>query len=280
MTVRRFAIAIGIFATMILLMALFERSLIFFPTRYPDGLWDTEAAARGTGCVIDDHFFSARDGTRLHGWWCRRLESSPDDPVLLFFHGNAGNLSHRAELLIELASRTPASVFVVGYRGYGRSDGRPNETGLFLDARAAWTHLTNEMGVGTDRIIIFGKSLGGAVAVDLALEAPAAGLIVESSFTSIPDMARAHYPFVPKFLVRTQMNSVVKVPMISIPKLFIHSQSDQVVPYRLGRELFDAAAEPKRFHEVVGASHNETWLVGGKAYFEALSQFISNSTKR
>ncbi|MBD3857762.1 MAG: alpha/beta hydrolase [Acidobacteria bacterium] len=252
MTARRVAIALGIFATMILLMALFERSLIFFPTRYPDGMWDTETAARGTGCVIEDHFFTARDGTRLHGWWCRRLESRSDDPVLLFFHGNAGNLSHRVDLLIELATRTPASVFVVGYRGYGRSEGRPKEAGLYLDSRAAWTHLTEGSGVGVDRIVIFGKSLGGGVAVDLALEAPAAGLIVESSFTSIPDMA----------------------------KLFIHSQNDRVVPYRLGRKLFDAAAEPKRFHEVVGASHNDTWLVGGNEYFGALSRFIVDSTNR
>ncbi len=280
MTARRIAIALAIFATMILLMALFERSLIFFPTRYPDGMWDTAAAARGSGCVIEDHFFTAGDGTRLHGWWCRRLDASSDDPVLLFFHGNAGNLSHRADLLIELATRTPASVFVVGYRGYGRSEGRPKEAGLYLDARAAWKHLTEESGVGADRIVIFGKSLGGGVAVDLAMEAPAAGLIVESSFTSIPDMAGAHYPFVPKFLVRTQMNSVVKIPFISMPKLFIHSREDRVVPYRLGRELFEAATEPKRFHEVVGAGHNDTWLVGGDAYFEALSAFIDDSLNR
>ena len=265
---------------MIVLMAMFERSLIFFPTRYPEGLWDTEAAARGSGCVIDDHFFLAGDGTRLHGWWCRRLGGGPDDAVLLFFHGNAGNLSHRADLLIELANRTPASVFVVGYRGYGRSEGRPTEAGLYRDARAAWKHLTEEIGVGEDRIVIFGKSLGGAVAIDLAVEAPAAGLIVESSFTSIPDMAGAHYPFVPKFLIRTQMNSVVKVPFLSMPKLFIHSREDRVVPYRLGRRLFDAASEPKRFHEVVGAGHNETWLVGGDAYFRALSQFVTDSTSR
>ena len=280
MTARRVAILLAIFATMILLMALFERSLIFFPTRYPDGMWDTEAAARGSGCVIEDHFFTAGDGTRLHGWWCRRLDAKPDEAVLLFFHGNAGNLSHRADLLIELATRTPASVFVVGYRGYGRSEGRPKEAGLYLDARAAWTHLTELSGVRSDRIVIFGKSLGGGVAVDLALEAPAAGLIVESSFTSIPDMAGAHYPFVPKFLVRTQMNSVVKVPYVSMPKLFIHSRQDRVVPFQLGRALFEAASQPKRFHEVVGAGHNETWLVGGNEYFGALSQFISESTNR
>jgi len=259
---------------------LFERSLIFFPTRYPDGLWDTEAAARGSGCVIDDHFFDATDGTRLHGWWCRRIDTSGDHPVLLFFHGNAGNLSHRAELLIELATRTPASVFVVGYRGYGRSEGRPKEAGLYLDARAAWKHLTEANGVGADRIVIFGKSLGGGVAVDLAMEAPAAGLIVESSFTSIPDMAGAHYPFVPKFLIRTQMNSAVKIPFVSMPKLFIHSKRDRVVPYRLGRKLYEAAPEPKHFHEVVGAGHNDTYDVGGEAYRQRMHEFLARHLGR
>jgi fermentation-respiration switch protein FrsA (DUF1100 family) len=272
--IRKLAYAAAIFVTMILIMALFERSLIFFPTRYPDGLWDTEAAARGSGCTIEDHFFTAADGTNLHGWMCTKIDAPGDAPVLLFFHGNAGNLSHRADLLIEFATRTPAGVFVVGYRGYGRSEGRPSENGLYLDARAAWKHLTETLGIPTDRIIIFGKSLGGGVAVDLALNVPAAGLIVESSFTSIPDMAGAHYPFVPKFLIRTQMNSVIKVPHITMPKLFIHSKQDRVAPYRLGRELFEAASQPKRFHEVVGAGHNETSLVGGDSYFSALSAFV------
>jgi fermentation-respiration switch protein FrsA (DUF1100 family) len=267
-------------ATMILLMAMFERSLIFFPTRYPEGLWDTEVAARGSGCTIDDHFFRADDDTKLHGWWCRRADAAVEDPVLLFFHGNAGNLSDRAELLIELATRTPATVFIVGYRGYGRSEGRPTEVGLYMDARAAWKHLTDECGVSADRVVIHGKSLGGAVAVDLATEAPAAGLIVESSFTSIPDMAGAHYPFVPRFLIRTQMDSLAKIPQISIPMLFIHSRQDRVVPFRLGVELFGAAPKPKRFHEVAGADHNNTWLVGGEPYFSALSVFIAESTNR
>jgi fermentation-respiration switch protein FrsA (DUF1100 family) len=269
---------VAVFVTMLLLMALFERSLIFFPTRYPDGLWDTEAAARGSGCVIDDHFFASDDGKRLHGWWCKRVDAPPVQPVLLFFHGNAGNLSHRAELLIELATRTPAQVFVVGYRGYGRSEGRPSEDGLYRDARAAWSYLTRGHGIDPTGIVIFGKSLGGAVAVDLAMDAPAAGLIVESSFTSIADMAGAHYPFVPKFMIRTRMDSIGKIPGVTYPKLFVHSKLDRVVPYRLGRALYEAALEPKRFYEVEGAGHNETWIVGGEAYFSALSSFVSEVT--
>jgi fermentation-respiration switch protein FrsA (DUF1100 family) len=274
MTAKRIAFVFVGFATMILLMALFERSLIFFPTRYPDGFWDTEAVARGSGCVIEDRFFKAEDGVGLHGWWVRRVDGGDDDPVLLFFHGNAGNLSHRAELLFELATRVPARVLMVGYRGYGRSEGRPSEEGLYLDARAAWRHLTVESGLPPDRIVVFGKSLGGAVAVDLATVVEPAGLIVESSFTSVPDMAGKHYPFVPKFMIRTRMNSLAKIRTISCPKLFIHSKADRVVPYALGRKLFEAAPEPKRFHEVLGAGHNETWLVDGNAYFDAMSSFV------
>ncbi len=248
--------------------------LIYFPD-IPERAVRSDPA--DIGLAFEDLTLTTGDGERIHAWY---IPADPSRGAVIFFHGNAGNLSHRADLLIELATRTPASVFVVGYRGYGRSEGRPKEAGLYLDARAAWKHLTEEVGIGAGLIVIFGKSLGGGVAVDLAMEAPAAGLIVESSFTSIPDMAGAHYPFVPKFLVRTQMNSAVKVPFISMPKLFIHSREDRVVPYRLGRELFETATEPKRFYEVMGASHNETWLVGGDAYFEALSAFIDDSLNR
>jgi len=272
-------ILIVCFAGVVVLMALFERSLIFFPTRYPEGFWDTDAVARGSGCTIEDRYFSAEDGVRLHGWWCRRVAGGAGDPVVLFFHGNAGNLSDRAGLAIDLATRTGAEVFLVGYRGYGRSEGRPNEGGLYLDARAAWSHLTEDSSVEPGRIVIFGKSLGGAVAVDLASWAPAAGLIVESSFTSVPDMARTHYPFVPRFMIRTQMDSLAKIPSVSCPKLFIHSRSDEVVPYRLGRRLFEAADDRKRFHDVDGAGHNETAIVGGDSYFEAIRDFVANAVQ-
>ncbi len=257
------------------MMALFERSLIFFPTRYPTGIWDVSEAAAGSGCTLEDCFFEAEDGVRLHAWWCRPEAAGENPPVLLFFHGNAGNLSDRGPLVFKLAREIGAEVLVLGYRGYGRSEGRPSEDGIFLDARAAWSYLVSERAIDPRRIVIFGKSLGGAVAVDLALEAPAAGLIVESSFTSIPDMARDHYRIVPRFMVRTKMNSLAKVPEITIPKLFIHSKADQVVPYPHGQKLFEAASEPKAFYEVAGAGHNETWIVGGRPYFDALSSFVN-----
>lgn len=278
LAVKRVGLGVAVFAIIILLMALFERSLIFFPTRYPDGFWDVSAVGSGTGCVVEDCFFDTDDGVRLHGWMSRRESGGETDPVILFFHGNAGNLSHRADFVLDLTTRLPAQVLAVGYRGYGRSEGRPSEAGLYADARAAWRYLTAEQGATADRIVVFGKSLGGAVAVDLAMDVSPAGLIVESSFTSVPAMAGKHYPFVPKFLIRTQMNSVAKIVQIRCPKLFVHSKADRVVPYTLGRELYEAAPEPKTFYEVVGAGHNETSLVGGTAYFEALSDFVMAST--
>ncbi|MFV2072764.1 MAG: alpha/beta hydrolase [Thermoanaerobaculales bacterium] len=275
---KRFAVsALVLCATIAVMLPFLESSMIYYPTVWPDGFWDVEAVARGSGSVIEDCYFSAEDGPRLNAWWCRLSpaeDRGDESMVLLFFHGNAGNLSHRAELVLRLAA-LPAEVLIVDYRGYGRSEGRPSEAGLYRDARAAWRYLVEERGLSEDRIVIFGKSLGGAVAVDLATRVKAAGLIVESSFTSVPDMAGRHFPFVPRFLIRTRMDSLTKIGTIDSPKLFIHSRSDEIVPYALGRRLFEAAPEPKRFYEVVGAGHNEISLVGGEAYFAVLGEFFA-----
>jgi fermentation-respiration switch protein FrsA (DUF1100 family) len=193
--------------------------------------------------------------------------------VLLWFHGNAGNLAHRADLMLELA-RLPAQVFIVDYRGYGRSDGRPSEEGLYRDARAAWRYLRDQGGVEADRIVILGKSLGGAAAVDLAAEVSPAGLILESSFVSVPEMAARHYPFIPRWFVRTKMDSLSKIERVRCPILVIHSPDDEIVPYEQGRRLFEAAGGDKRFLEVPGAHHNELWLVGGADYLRALREFL------
>lgn len=143
-----------------------------------------------------------------------------------------------------------------------------------MDARAAWNHLINERNVPADKIIVFGDSLGGAVAIDLAAEVKPAGLIVQSGFTSIADMAAEVMPFIPGFIIRTKMDSLSKIPRVSCPKLFIHSPNDEMVPYRMGRRLYDAAQEPKQFYEVAGASHNTMDMVGGRAYFDAIGNFV------
>jgi len=258
-----------------------ERQMIYFPTRYPDGLWELDAVTRNSGCTLEDCFFSTEDELRLHGWWCRptHAEGTTADMVLLWFHGNAGNLSHRADLMLRLA-KTPAQVFIVDYRGYGRSEGRPSEEGLYRDAEAAWRYLSGERKVAPARIVLFGDSLGAAVAIDLATRVQAAGIIVQSGFTSVPDMAAAHFPFVPRALIRTRMDSLAKIRKVQGPKLFIHSPQDEVVPYELGRRLFEAAAEPKRFLDIPGASHNDMDVVGGHVYFDAFARFLAQCRQR
>jgi len=268
-------------ATIVVGTMFLERQMIYYPTRYPDGLWDLDAVTRYSGCTLEDCFFTAADGVRLHGWRCRpaHAEGITGDMVLLWFHGNAGNLSHRADLMLRLAA-TPVQVFIVDYRGYGRSDGRPTEHGLYLDGEAAWRYLIDERRVSPNRIVLFGDSLGAAVAVDLATRVEAAGLIVQSGFTSVPDMAARHFPFVPGFLIRTKMDSLAKIGDVTEPKLFIHSPSDEVVPYELGRRLYEAAPEPKRFLEVPGATHNDTDAVGGHRYFDAIRGFVAECWQR
>ena len=276
--VRLLITGVVLWATIVITMVIFEESMIFFPDHDPSGFWDVEAISSGTGTAVEECFFTTDDGERLHGWWCRpetpgAAASATAEMVLLWFHGNAGNLSQRAGLMLELA-RIPAQVFIVDYRGYGRSTGRPNEQGLYRDSRAAWRYLRDDRGVDADRIVILGKSLGGAVAVDLAADVDPAGLIVESSFTSVPEMAARHYPFIPRRLVRTKMDSLSKIGGVSSPVLVIHSPADEVVPFAHGARLFQAASGDKQFFEVTGAGHNELWLVGGSDYFNTLREFL------
>jgi len=261
----------------------FEKKFIYFPVRYPEGLWNPPEPIAAEGQVaahVEDCWLTTSDGLKLHGWFCtpRRKTSKAWQPVpaeitLLWFHGNGGNLSHRYEMIQTLIP-IPVNALILDYRGYGRSEGRPGERGLYEDARTAWNFLTRERNIAPDRIVLLGNSLGGAIAIHLATEVKPAGLIVQSSFTSIPEMASEVMPFVPRFLIRTRMNSIDRVPSIRCPKLFIHSPADDVVPYTLGRRLFEAAAEPKQFYKVENARHNETYIVGGQVYFQTIQRFV------
>ncbi|HYO98983.1 MAG TPA: alpha/beta hydrolase [Pyrinomonadaceae bacterium] len=272
---------------------LFEDSFIYFPSKYPEGIWEREQPRAREGEIVarvEDVQLTAADGVRLHGWFCTPLvgragegSSSGDalEPVktehtLLFLHGNAGNISHRYEI-IEGLVKLPVNVLVIDYRGYGKSEGSPSEQGLYADARAAWDYLTNVRGIPAARIVIYGESLGGAVAIDLASKVSACGLVVQSSFTSIADMAAEVLPLAPRFLLRTKMDSLSKIAQVSCPKLFIHSEADEIVPYRLGRRLFDAAHAPKQFYDVKNAPHNLTFDIGGAAFYEALRNFVNSS---
>jgi pimeloyl-ACP methyl ester carboxylesterase len=270
---------------LILIIMAFEDSFIYFPAKFPEGVWAVKDIAAREGELvpkIEDCHFTTSDGLKLHGWYCAphrkvggELEPVPARMVLLWFHGNAGNISHRYDM-IRLLMKIPVNVFIIDYRGFGKSEGAPSEQGLYRDARAAWDYLTSERGLGPERIIIFGKSLGGVPAVDLASKVEAAGLIVQSSFTSASDMAAAILPVFPRVFLSSKMDSKGKIANVRCPKLFIHSRADEVVPYELGRRLFEAAPEPKQFYEVERAPHNSTYIVGGKEYLEALRTFIDS----
>ena len=274
-------------AGLVIVITFFEDRFIYYPVKYPGGEWDVSNPPAREGQivpVIEDCYFTTADGVKLHGWYCSpnrkggtRLIPVPTQMVLLWFHGNAGNITDRYEMIRALM-QAPIRVLIIDYRGYGKSEGSPTERGLCADADAAWLYLSIERAVRPENIIIFGKSLGGAPAIDLATRVQPAGLIVQSSFTSIPAMAGTVIPLFPGMLLRTKMDSINKISRVSCPKLFIHSPADELVPFEMGRRLYAAAAEPKQFYEVPRAPHNSTWMVGGKAYLEEIRSFAESCT--
>lgn len=249
-----------------LIIMIFEEKFVFFPSDYSEDFYRSAAV----GLNPTDHWFQSEDGTKLHAWFVRAK-----DPVgiLLYFHGNAGNLAHRSEKLRRLRN-AGLSVFIIDYRGYGRSEGTATENGVYQDARAAYDHLTTLPGIDSASIIVHGTSIGGAVAVDLAVHRPVKAMILESTFSSAADVASVAYPFLPaRFMMRTRLDSESKLPSIQIPLLFLHGSDDSIIPLHLGRKLFDAAREPKTFHVIPGADHNDVFLVGGESYTTLIRDF-------
>jgi hypothetical protein len=236
---------------------------LYFPTR------DFGATPEAYGLTAEEVSVRSEDGTALHGWWIR----GKGERGLLFFHGNAGNIGDRLDRAAIVSRRFGLDVFLVDYRGYGRSEGAPSEEGLYQDARA--THRAAvDRGFG-ERIVLFGESLGSAVAIQLALDRPCAAVILETPFLSIRAMAREHYPFVPAFLIGSRFDNEGKVPAIAIPKLFLVAERDQIAPPAHGRRLFAIAPEPKTLYVIPGAGHNDTYLTGGDAYWQTWERFLA-----
>jgi hypothetical protein len=263
------ALAFLLLALATAVCCLFERRFIYFPSREPLAGWQPPGAAS------EECAFRAADGTRLHGWWHPGQGAGDPSPrpVLLWCHGNAGNITHREHNLRLVAARGLAAL-LFDYRGYGRSEGRPSEHGLYADAEGAYDYLVHERRVEPERIVCFGRSLGAAVALHLALTRPAAGLVMESPFRSAPAMARAKVPFLPVWLLmRTRFGNEARVRDLAVPLLVIHGDGDRLIPIEHGRALFEAAPEPKGFYVIEGAGHNDTYLAGGQSYFERLERF-------
>ncbi len=243
-----------------------QRKMIFFPT---SALAYTPA---DFGLPYEDVRIRTSDGVTIHGWM---VPCDGSDVTLLFFHGNAGNIGDRVENVRRL-HEIGLQVFILDYRGYGLSEGSPSEQGLYEDAQAAYTHLLSRDDVNTERIAIFGRSLGGAVAVDLASRVPCRRLILESTFSSAADMAGHILPILPLGrLVTERFDSASKIDKVRAPLLQFHGTQDEIVPYRLGQKLHESAREPKEFVPIPGATHNDTYFVGGKTYFEKIRSFLS-----
>ena len=246
-----------------------DRYFIFFPER------DITATPAEVGLEFEDVFFSASDDVALHGWYV----PADSDLTPLWFHGNAGNVADRLEHLALSHRLLGVNVFIFDYRGYGLSEGSVSEAGTYLDAAAAVDYLVDQKGIGTGRqLVLYGHSLGGSVAVEMAGRYPTRGLIVESTFTSIRGMAKNLYPYLPSGVItsflRTRYDSLSKIGGARAPVMVVHGDSDEMVPMAEGRKLYEAATPPKRFHTVVGAGHNDVYAVGGERYFEAIRRFI------
>jgi fermentation-respiration switch protein FrsA (DUF1100 family) len=215
--------------------------------------------------------FETEDGETLHAWWFRAGEDSLGH--VLLFHGNAGNIGDRL-LHARLLTDAGLDVFSFDYRGYGRSTGRPDEEGTYRDARAARAALLDQEGADPDRVFYVGESLGGAVAIALAVEAPPRGLALLSTFTSVRAMGRVHYPFIPTPVVPDAYPSLSRIREIECPLLVMHGEQDEIVPVEQGRALFEAAPEPKRLHLFPGAGHNDLIGVAGKEWAETIAAWV------
>ena len=259
-----------IFYSIVLVLAFvwfrnFEWRSIFFPTR------EFSYAPDVSGLEYEDVFMQTQDGQKLNAWFIPAKKSSF---TLLFCHGNGGNISHRGGK-IEIINKFGLNMFIFDYRGYGKSEGRPSEQGIYLDGRAAYDYLIKEKNIAPENIILYGESLGAAVATDLASKVEIRAIILEGAFTSAKDMSREIYPFLPTIFLKSKLDSLSKIKKIASAKLFIHSANDEIVPIHLSHKLFNAAPEPKTFR-TIGGGHNTCHMDSQKEYTESIATFVDS----
>ena len=240
---------------------------IYFPER------DIFQDPSDFGLEFEDVYLTTSDGVRIHGWFV----PGSGGPTLVWFHGNGGNISHRVDNIAGLHGRLGVSILIIDYRGYGLSEGSPTEQGTYLDAEAAVAHALSRPDVDPERVVLFGRSLGCAIAAEMAVRHDAYAIVLESPFTSVLAMAKRAYPFLPGvgLLVGNMYDTLDKVARIDAPIMVLHGDSDEIVPFEMGREVFEAASEPKRFYIIRGAGHNDTYAVGGAPYLDALGSFLA-----
>lgn len=243
-----------------------EKGFIFFPDK------EISQTPADAGLPFEDLYLLTQDGVRINAWF---IPSPGSRKVLLWFHGNAGNLSNRVDQASILHQELRINVFMVDFREYGRSEGRVTEQGTYQDAFAAYDYLLSRTDLDREGIVVYGQSLGAAVAVELAVRRKAAGLILEAPFVSIREMARALFPWFPVGrLLSTRYDLISQVERVQTPLLVIHGDRDEVVPYSQGWKVFEAAKPPKQIYTVQSAGHNNLYRIGGQGYFQTIDRFI------
>ena len=249
-------------------MAMFpEKGTVFFPDSFMIG------TPADWGLAYEEVFFETEDEIKLHGWYVPHEDSRA---TLLWFHGNAGNISHRLENLALLHARVGVNIFIFDYREYGRSEGEISKAGTFRDAFAAFGYLCTRAELDPSRIILFGRSLGTALATAVAVEHSCLGVILESAFSSTDDVMRMYFRFLPPLPPGTvKYDTVSLIGKVTAPKLIIHGEYDEIIPLWMGQRVYEAARDPKEFYLIRGAAHNDTYLAGGEEYFATLRDFIN-----
>ena len=254
------------YGAVMLLVFLFQPRLIYFPQVEREHTTTPRAA----GLDFEDVALHTADGIKLHGWWVPARDTRG---TVLLMHGNAGNISHRLGYLT-MFNRLGYSVLLFDYRGYGKSGGSPGEEGTYLDAEAAWQHLTEARNLKSQDIVIVGESLGGGVATWLAHKYPPRALVLASTFTSVPDMGAQVYPWLPvRLLARIVYDNIARIREIQVPLMIAHSRGDDIIPFAHGQALFAAAREPKQFLELAGG-HNEGFLFARDEWIAAVGAFL------
>lgn len=258
------AVLLGAYLLLVGVVYVAQSALVYFPTH------DVYATPDQFGLRYEPIRFETADGLSLHGWY---LPGDPERETLLFFHGNAGNITHRLDSLL-IFSELGLNVLIFDYRGYGQSQGKPGEQGTYLDAEAALNYLAAARGVPQSRLIYFGRSLGGAVAARLASVKPPKLLIVESTFTSVPDLGAELYRFLPvRLLSRLDYPTEKYLKSFNRPVLIVHSRDDEIINFRHAQALYAAAAGPKEFLELRG-DHNTGFMLDRTHYVRGLKAFL------
>lgn len=259
---RMLAIFLVAYVGVLLVLMWLENQLVYHPR---------PGAEPAPSPEFQDVSLTCQDGICLHAWW---LPCEGSSTALLYLHGNGGNLSIRGESLLNLREKLNTSVLILDYPGYGKSLGRPSEQGCYRAADAGYDWLVQKQNFDPNRIILYGASLGGGVAVDLASRKPHQALVLVKTFTSLPDVGQKWFPYVPvRWMMRNRYDNLAKIGLCKSPLFMAHGQADEIVPYALGKELFEKACEPKFFFELPEGyqGHNDRMP---REYFTQLRAFL------